>query len=136
MKANMNDMEQLNKLYAECTVYHGELHDHASTGGRSDGKRTLAHWRGALEALHMDFAAILDHRGLGHMYLPEWEEGLFICGTEPGTVISDSPAEKPSVHYNMLVPNPDALKAILMEFPEYEYNDILGNTNGQFIYNP
>lgn len=134
MIATEKDIQQLNSLYEGCKVYQGELHDHARTGGRSDGKCTLSHWRGALEALHMDFAAILDHRGLGHMYLPEWEDGLFICGTEPGTVISDSPAQKPSVHYNMIFSKPEDLRDVLIEFPEYEFQDHVGEFEGQFIY--
>ena len=49
-------------LYQGRQVYHGEMHDHSASGGTSDGKCTLAHWREQLGALKMDFAAILDHR--------------------------------------------------------------------------
>ena len=109
----------------------GDLHNHAETGGTSDGKRSLEHWKGALEALRMDFAAILDHRQVRHMYLPEWEDGLFICGTEPGTRILDSKAEVKGIHYNMIVPNPKALEDLLTEFPEYEFE---GGSEGHFKY--
>ena len=35
------DLELLNQIYGNRTLYQGELHDHASTGGTSDGNRTL-----------------------------------------------------------------------------------------------
>ena len=87
VKATKRDIEHIDALYAGRNIYFGDMHNHAATGGTSDGKRELSHWKGALEALHMDFAAILDHRQVRHMFLPEWEDGTFICGTEPGTFI-------------------------------------------------
>lgn len=131
MSATEQDILHLDTLYAGRRAFHGELHDHADTGGTSDGKRTLAHWTGALEALKMDFAAILDHKQVRHMYLPEWQDGLFICGTEPGTVIDDSPAEKKSVHYNMLFDSPEPLEDLLDAFPEYGFT---GGPEGHFNY--
>ena len=86
---------RLLSLYRNCRVYHGELHDHSASGGTSDGKCPLADWRVQMAERKMDFAAILDHRQIRHMYQPEWEDGLFIPGTEPGTFISDSGAARP-----------------------------------------
>lgn len=131
MKATENERLGLEELYKERTPYYGELHDHGATGGTSDGKRPLSHWIGAMEALNMDFAAILDHRQVRHMYLPEWEDGLFIGGTEPGTVIDDSTAEVKNVHYNMLFVNSEPLEKLLAEFTEYEFT---GGPEGHFIY--
>lgn len=131
MPTTEQDILHLAHLYAGRRPFFGELHDHADTGGTSDGKRPLSHWKGAMEALKMDFAAILDHRQVRHMYLPEWEDGLFICGTEPGTVIDDSPAEKKSVHYNMIFDSPAALEDLLSAFPEYEFT---GGPEGHFKY--
>ena len=124
----VNNLEQ---LYRGCKVYHGELHDHASTGGTSDGKCSLMHWSDALSKLKMDFAAILDHRQVRHMYLPEWEDGLFIGGTEPGTSITDSKAEVKRMHYNMIFSGPKELERLLDEFPEYEFS---GGQEGHFTY--
>lgn len=129
--ASNTDRERLDRLYGGRTAYHGELHNHAATGGTSDGKRDLSHWRGALEALHMDFAAILDHRQVRHMFLPEWEDGLFIGGTEPGTKIVDSPATRQYMHYNMVFASPEPLMELLSEFPEYEFT---GGEEGHFQY--
>lgn len=131
MKASEKDIALLNAVYKERRAFHGEMHDHASTGGTSDGKRTLEHWKGALEALHMDFAAILDHKQVRHMYLPEWEDGLFIGGTEPGAMITDSNAENKVIHYNMVFAKPESLESLLEEFTEFEFT---GGSEGHFGY--
>lgn len=131
MKATQKDIEFIDALYDGRRAYHGDLHNHAATGGTSDGARSLEHWKGAMEALHMDFAAILDHRQVRHMYLPEWEDGLFICGTEPGTEILDSGAEDKHIHYNMIFPSPKELEELLEAHPEYQFT---GGTEGHFKY--
>ena len=122
---------RLESLYENCSVFHGELHDHSNSGGTSDGKYPLADWPARMKELKMDFAAILDHRQIRHMYQPEWEDGLFIPGTEPGTAISDSKAEINAMHYNILLPDRDELEKLLMEFPEYEFS---GGVEGHFVY--
>ena len=131
MRANENDIRIIGELYEGRKAFYGDLHNHAETGGTSDGKRPLEHWKGALEALGMDFAAILDHRQVRHMYLPEWEDGLFICGTEPGTEILDSNAEDKHIHYNMIFPSPKELEELLEAHPEYQFT---GGEEGHFKY--
>ena len=121
----------LERLYEGCAVYHGELHDHSQSGGTSDGKCPLEEWPDKLRALEMDFAAILDHRQVRHMYQPVWTETLFIPGTEPGTHITDSGAENGSMHYNILLPNRDDLEKLLDAFPEYGFT---GGIEGHFTY--
>ena len=130
-KIELREKRALARLYRGRKVYHGELHDHSDSGGTSDGKCPLAEWPGKLRALKMDFAAILDHRQVRHMYQPEWTDGLFIPGTEPGTRITDSKAENQHLHYNILLPDRDALTELLGQFPEYEFT---GGTEGHFIY--
>lgn len=127
------DLSLLEEAYAGRNPYHGELHDHASTGGTSDGKRCLLHWRCAMEAMKMDFAAILDHKQVRHMFLPLWDETTFLCGTEPGTHIVDAGplCTKDSIHYNMLFPTPEPLMELLEEFEEYKYT---GGIEGHFCY--
>lgn len=131
MRATDKDVEHIRSLYEGRQVFQGDLHNHAATGGTSDGGRTLEHWKGALEALGMDFAAILDHRQVRHMYLPEWEDGLFVSGTEPGTQIVDSNATAKEMHYNMIFPSPKPLEELLAEFTEYEFT---GGSEGHFKY--
>ena len=123
--------EKLERLYQGCKVYHGEMHDHSNSGGTSDGKRTLAEWIERMQLLQMDFAAILDHRQVRHMYLPEWKDGLFISGSEPGTSIVDSKASVKEMHYNIIVPQREVLAQILESFPEYEFT---GGVEGHFVY--
>ena len=102
MKATEKDIQKLNSLYGGRRVFFGDLHNHSNSGGTSDGKCELSVWRKEMAELGLDFAAILDHRQVRHMYLPEWEDGVFIGGTEPGTAISDFKGEKNGMHYNML----------------------------------
>ena len=129
--ATQTDIAHLESHYAGLSVFHGEMHNHAATGGTSDGHRDLNHWKGALEALEMDFAAILDHRQVRHMFLPEWDDSLFICGTEPGTKIVDADATNQYMHYNMILPTPEALMDLLTEFTEFEFE---GGQEGHFKY--
>lgn len=126
------DLTLLNNLYDGRKLYQGELHDHAKTGGTSDGARTLEHWKGAMEAQEMDFATILDHRQVRHMYLPEWDNSIFIGGTEPGGRIKTEDGEdQGGLHYNMVFSDPKQLEAVLNEFPEYEFS---GGPEGHFRY--
>ena len=125
------EIRKLKALYAGTKAWQGELHDHAATGGTSDGKCTLTEWTEQMAALKMDFAAILDHRQVRHMYLPEWKDGLFIGGTEPGTTITDIECESSHVHYNMIFAGPRPLEELLAQFPEYEFE---GGQEGHFVY--
>lgn len=131
MKSTKAQIAHLEKLYEGRSAYHGELHDHSASGGTSDGMRSLEHWCGAMEALKLDFAAILDHKQVKHMYAPQWKDGLFLGGTEPGTSIVDADAEHKGVHYNMLFENAEPLMELLSEFPEYNFT---GGPEGHFDY--
>jgi len=133
MKATESDILQLEELYAGRKAFFGDLHNHAKTSDRSDGARPLSHWKGALEALKVDFVAILDHGQVEHMYLSDWEDGLFVGGTEPGTTITDSKAEKKQIHYNMIFEDAKPLEALLDAFPEFEFT---GGITGRFRYPP
>ena len=127
-----HDLELLNRIYDGRTLYQGELHDHANTGGTSDGAKSLEHWKGAMEALEMDFATILDHKQVRHMYLPEWDNSIFIGGTEPGARVFTDDGEKiGTMHYNMVFSDPKQLEGLLEEFPEFEFT---GGPEGHFGY--
>ena len=128
---HIDESTHLLSFYAGQQVYHGEMHDHSASGGTSDGKCTLDTWIEEMKRLHMDFAAILDHRQVRHMYLPQWQDGLFIPGTEPGTYITDSVATRQDMHYLMLFPHRDLVSQLLGQFPEFEFT---GGTEGHFVY--
>lgn len=131
MKAMQNDIAQLKACYQNRNVYHGQLHDHADTGGRSDGNCTLTQWKEGLAELELDFTTIVDHRQVRHMYLPEWDESIFIGGTEPGTFIDDSPAELNQMHYLMIFARHEQLETLLTEIPGYGYD---GTPEGEYRY--
>lgn len=131
MTATAQDISLLDGLYSGRRAFFGDLHNHSASTERSDGKRPMSHWKGALEALEMDFAALLDHGQAEHMYLPDWEDGIFLGGTEPGTGITDSKAANPGMHYNMIFENAQPLEQLLAHFPEYEFT---GGLHGRFIY--
>lgn len=111
------DISQLEKLYEGRNPYQGEFHDHANTGGTSDGKMSLEDWKMNLLVNDMDFATIADHRQVLHMRLPEWDNNLFIGGTEAATTITDSQATQNNLHYNMLFSAPEQLETVLNTFP-------------------
>ena len=132
MKATEKEIQFLEKLYEGRTPYHGELHDHSSSGGTSDGKCTLAFWREDMARLKMDFATILDHKQVRHMYQPEWEDGVFLGGSEPGGRIIDQTGKVLlHFHYNLITEGPQQLEELLAEFPEYKFT---GGKEGHFLY--
>ena len=115
------DVLKLNSLYSGLQPYYGELHDHAATGGTSDGKQTLDVWKTELNRLDMDFAAIVDHRQSLHMYLPEWDNAIFIGGSEAACTIKDRTGVR--LHYNMIFSDPAGLEAVVSSFPEYNWRE-------------
>lgn len=131
IKAKNDEKLRLEAAYKGRKVFQGELHDHSASGGTSDGKCPLDVWKKEMAEQKMDFAAILDHRQVRHMYLPEWDNSLFICGSEPGTSITDSHASQKYLHYNMLFPTPKGLEEVLAAFPEYQFE---GGQEGHFGY--
>lgn len=128
MKAFKKDIAKIDGLYAYRQPFYGELHDHSICG---DGKNTLAEWKVGLEALHMDFATIVDHHQVQHMYHRDFIDGMFLGGTEPGATITDSKAARPRVHYNMIFADPKPLEQLLTEFEEYQFT---GAPDGRFGY--
>ena len=119
--ATQADLEKLDTLYAGRVAFHGELHDHSDSGGTSDGKQPLSMWANVMPSVGMDYAAILDHRQVLHMYLPQWDDNIFIGGSEAATTISDRPEESNRFHYNMVFADPEPLEEILRAFTEFNF---------------
>lgn len=118
------DIAQLNVLYADRVARYGDFHDHANTGGTSDGKVSLDLWKINMAAKQIDFATIVDHKQLLHMNLPEWDNSMFIGGSEAGTRIEDLSVGSSSMHYNMIFADPTSFDAFLQEHRAlYKYND-------------
>ncbi len=116
----------LDQIYAGMTAFHGDAHTHTNSGGTSDGKTPLKEFLTQLKALDMDFAAVVDHRQMRHFFLPEWDETMLICGSEPSVTLQGRTA---SLHYNMIFPDKAGLGKVLEAFPEFEYT---GGTDGSF----
>lgn len=119
--ATQADINALESLYAGRTAYFGDIHCHPKSGVSKDGNKTLAQWKEMMQEQNMDFVAFMNHHQVAHMYEADWDDTLFIGGTEPAASIKDSLATKKSIHYNMLLPDPTDLLELLEEFPEYEY---------------
>ncbi len=128
MKAFKKDIANIDRLYEGRKPFYGELHDHSVCG---DGKNTLAQWKAGMEALNMDFATIVDHHQVRHMYQRDFIDGMFLGGTEPAATISDMAAARPRLHYNMIFADPKPLEQLLTEFEEYEFT---GGQEGYFGY--
>ena len=125
--ATEEDLKALDAFYAGRNPYFGDIHCHPIAGVAKDGKRTLAQWKEKMVEEDMDFVAFMNHKQAAHMYEAEWDDTLFIGGTEPGTSRPDTGASNPSVHYNMLFREPEDLLDLLKKFPEYKYT---GGKNG------
>lgn len=132
MRIRKEDITYLEEIYKNRIPFYGEMHDHASTGGTSDGKQTLAHWIETLNLLNLDFAAILDHKQVRHMFLPEWKDGVFIGGSEAGThIVNSFAATNNSLHYNCVFAKPEPFMEVLQSFEEFLFE---GGKEGHFKY--
>ncbi len=127
------DFAALDAYYGGYRPYYGDQHAHTACGGTSDGKFPMKDWPAAMDALRLDFAAIVDHRQMRGFFLPEWDEERFIIGTEPGTRITDlTNAGDDRMHYNMLFPHKYGLAMVLANFPEFEFSG--DELTGSFKY--
>ena len=117
------DISHLDKLYEGRTLYFGEAHAHAATGGNSDGKSTLSQWIDAMDTINYDFITIVDHRQVSHMYLDEWDDAAFIGGSEAATHVTDSAATVNNMHFNMIFSDPEAFKEVLRENGGFSYQE-------------
>jgi len=126
------DFSQLDALYEGRKAYYGDYHAHAATGGRSDGTGSLQLWKAAMDRDKVDFAGIMDHRQVRHMYLDAFDPKYFLYGTEPAIILPElGPGATP--HYLMLFQSrEDLADKILTKFPE-EYK-FTGGPEGFFEY--
>ena len=125
------DFSQLDALYEGRAVFHGDFHVHTDSGGTSDGKTPLGEFVEQLKKLDMDFAAVVDHKQMRHFFLPEWDETMLICGTEPGTRLHGRPQRSSKMDYTMIFPDKEGLAKVMEAFPEFQYT---GGTEGHYTY--
>ena len=122
MEATQADVDRLEEMYAGRTPFYGEMHDHSNSGGRSDGRISLSVWANTMPGLGMDFATIVDHKQVRHMVIPEWDDTMFIGGTEAATRVKDLDLEENDFHYNMVFTDPNALLELLTEFEVFNFS--------------
>ena len=125
------DIEKLLEEYGDRVAKYGEMHNHTSAGLTADGRRTLAQWKERMVQLGMDFATIVDHKQVAHMYHKDWqteptEESpvVFVGGSEPGTNISEMIAgTQGNMHYNMITADPVKLIDLVKQMEEITDKD-------------
>lgn len=116
------DIAKLDGLYEGRTARFGEMHAHADTGGTSDGKFSLDQWKAHMAENEMDFSTIVDHKQTIHMRLPEWDNTMFIGGSEAGGPVMGSSATNNKIHYNMLFATVEEFETLLNMYPiEFQY---------------
>ena len=129
------DMSALDSMYEGRSVYRGDLHVHTNCGGTSDGTLPMSEWPAQMDALEIDFAAVVDHRQMRGFFLPEWDDLRFLIGTEPGATIENFNASRHGmrgIHYNMLFPHKYGLAMVLANFPEFKFSG--DELTGSFKY--
>ena len=111
------DVAFLDQAYEGRTAYHGEFHDHANTGGTSDGKQPLNIYKSVMDSLEIDFATIVDHKQALHMELELWDDTVFIGGSEPMAMPSGLVAATYNkMHFNMVFTDANGLINTVKEY--------------------
>lgn len=126
LAASEDEIAYLNSLYANENAYYGDIHGHPGGGIIEDGKVDISVWVSDRESVGVDFYTAMNHKQVAHMYDDGWDDTVFIGGSEPATTITKG-EKKISVHYNMIVPNPEALIEVLQLFPEFKYTGGTGD---------
>ena len=131
--ATAGETEQLvlNNMYADRQPLHGEMHDHSKSGPKGDGKRTLAEIKAEMTRLSIDFTTLVDHKQSVHMYLEDWDDSIFVGGSEPGTSVSDGGSG--DFHFNMIFTDPEKLEEAF-SFGGYALKDY-ENGDGKYFEN-
>lgn len=120
--ASQADIDYLNGKYEGRVAYFGDLHDHSRDGIFPDGNtKPISQWLPAMDALDMDFQAMMNHHNIYHMYSPDWDNSRLIGGSEPATSITDSTASNKEMHYNMIVPTAEALIEVVKSISKFNY---------------
>ena len=118
------DIATLDALYKDQEAYHGDMHNHSNSGGRSDGKVPLINWPElVMQPKDMDFAAIVDHKQTSHMRGDDWDDTLYLGGSELGTTMLDEHLTQGGMHYNMIFTDPDKMEELLLENEEFNLHE-------------
>ena len=126
------DVTTLEKLYEGRVAYHGDIHCHTDSGGNSDGQYPIGMWPSLMQEINSDFSAIVDHQQTLQMMLDEWDETVFISGSECGQMVWGMDGRtKEKMHGNYLFPDLESMENMLNEFPElFSYDPETGRFYG------
>ena len=119
--ATETDIQALLEAYGDRVVRYGELHNHSNSGSRADGYNTIEEIKEEMLRLGIDFYTIVDHRQSGHMYDADWDDTMFIGGTETASKISDLEDGRNAPHYNLVFSDVSKLEKFVADFPEFFY---------------
>ena len=134
LTATEDDKAKLESLYDGLQPHHGQLHDHANTGPRSDGNNNLSEWLAVMPSVGMEYAGILDHRQTHHMYLDVWDPTTFISGSEAMTYISDRDERYNKYHYNMIFRNVEDMEVFLQQYEQqFQCSETEGHTVFEYL---
>ena len=122
--ATQADIERLEGLYAGKKMYHGDTHGHSASCPNSDGKKSFADWKAHMEKYGIDFATILDHSQTYHMMRDDWDDTVFIGGSEPGLDVLDTEVSTwRNIDYGMVFPNLADMEKLLAQYAEeFQYD--------------
>ena len=123
--AGTAEIAALEKLYQGRVAYHGDLHCHTNSGGKSDGQVAIEDWGNNLKNAGIDYTAIVDHAQTLHMYSDAWDDTMFITGAENGQLVMSANTNigHQKMHGNYLFADVESYEKVLNEFPLiYAYN--------------
>lgn len=122
--ATENDIAHLEGLYAGRQVVHGDTHCHTKSSQWSDGWHTLETFKKHMKENQIDFVTVVDHGQVIHMRHEDWDESIFVGGSEVGwEILGVEVMSKILMDYGMIFTKPEGLEAVLDDFPEdYRYN--------------
>lgn len=123
--AGTEDIAALDKSYEGRLAYHGDLHTHTNSGGKSDGQVAIEDWADALKKAGIDFTCIVDHAQTLHMYSKAWDDTVMVGAAENGQLVmsANTSIGHQKMHGNYLFADVESYEKVLNAFPLiYAYN--------------
>ena len=124
-QATEEDIAHLESLYQGTTAVHGDTHSHTASTPYSDGRNPISDWKKHMKENYIDFVTIVDHRQVLHMWHEEWDDTIFVGGSEPGLhVVGTDIHSRNNIDYSMIFTKAEGLEAVLKSYPlDYQYID-------------
>lgn len=119
--AEQTDVEALLAAYGDRIVRYGELHNHSKSGPQADGNNSIAEIKAEMEKLGIDFYTLVDHRQSSHMYDEDWDNSMFIGGSETSSRIADRETGKNAPHYNLVFADVKKFEQFVAAFDKFYY---------------